>query len=230
MGQLLSEGLRTVPTCSYNRSVLAELIQGKHGRHEQLTTLLLIDYFLGVRPSNEDHSLSAETLEQLALISIDAESIDPPQLISDLFNAFGSTVWDHPSNRPLSFMEILHQARNLNGKPTPNQKAMRLFYRIYQTVDATITSHSNELNIIGERVEWLISPRQDPGDFYRVRGWNAQDRCWESVCVHSLVQHLPVGDHLSTLLRAFSNDTALAERIEQFQPLVQNYGGFRYAH
>ena len=233
MDQLLIEGLRTVPTCWYDRSVLAELIQGKYGRHDQLTTLLLIDYFKGVRPTNADHALTAENLEQLVALPIEDGSIDPPQYISDFFNAFGSVVWDHPSKRPLSFMEILHNTRKLDNKATPNQKAMRLFYRIYQTVDADICRHTNTLTIIGQSVEWRISPQQPPypdGEFYRVQGWNARNGHWEAVCIHSLVQHLPVGDHLSTLLRAFSNDTAVAELIESIQPLVLNYGGFRYAH
>ena len=112
---------------------------------------------------------------------------------------------------------------------------MRMFYRIYQTVNATICRGTNTLTIIGQSVEWRIRPisvdyDSPEGDFYDVEGWNARDKCWQGVCIHSLVQHLPAGDHLSTLLRAFSNDTTLAERIPTLQTIVQNHGGFRYAH
>jgi hypothetical protein len=192
----------------------------------QLTTLLLVDYFKGIKPTNPHHRLSQDQLEKWA-IECDIDSSEPPQYIRDFFNAFGTLAWDHPANRAQhSFMEILRMRRNLSDNPS--QKAMRLFYRIFETVDAEIDAKTDTLTIRGEAVEWRIRPITGyGGDFYRVQGWNARDYRWESVCIHSLVQHLPTGDHLSTLLRAFSNDTKMAHLVETIQPLVVDYGGFR---
>ena len=222
----LTMRLRTVPTGTGSRDRLSKLLQGNSGRHVQLTTLLLIDYFKGIKPTNSHHRLSQDQLDKWAIES-EIDSSEPPQYIRDFFNAFGTLAWDHPANRAQhSFMEILRMRRNLSDNPS--QKAMRLFWRIFETVDAEIDAKTDTLTIRGEAVEWRIRPiRGYAGDFYRVQGWNARDRRWEQVCIHSLVQHLPTGDHLSTLLRAFSNDTKVAHLVDTIRPLVVDYGGFR---